>query len=134
MAGWDVVEVVTSRRVEIVDITAQLTAVCDRAGRRDGVLVAVCGHTTAGLTVNEAEPRLLDDLRAWLERLVPQGDPYAHNSVDDNADAHLRATLLGHSVSVPVEGGRPVLGTWQRILLVELDGPRQRTLRAGVWG
>jgi secondary thiamine-phosphate synthase enzyme len=133
MAGWEVLEVTSSRRVEIVDVTPQLTAVCGRAPRRDGLLIAVCGHTTAGLIVNEAESRLLEDLQGALERLVPQGQAYAHNAVDDNADAHLRAILLGHSVCVPVESGRPVLGTWQRILLVELDGPRRRTVRAGVW-
>lgn len=133
MAEWEVLEVPSSRRIEIVDVTPPLTALCARAPRRDGLLVAVCGHTTAGLIVNEAEPKLLHDLRAWLERLAPQGEPYAHNTVDDNADAHLRAILLGHSVCVPVEGGRLVLGTWQRILLVELDGPRRRTVRAGVW-
>ena len=133
MPEWKALEVSSSRRVEIVDVTPQLTALCDRAPHRDGLLVAVCSHTTAGLIVNEAEPKLLNDLRVWLERLVPQREPYAHNTVDDNADAHLRAILLGHSVCVPVEDGRPVLGTWQRILLVELDGPRRRTVRAGVW-
>jgi secondary thiamine-phosphate synthase enzyme len=118
--------------VEIIDVTPQAAALCERVSSRDGFLVIVCAHTTAGVIVNEAEPHLLDDLRAWLERAVPQSGPYAHNRIDDNADAHLRAILLGHSVCLPVEGGRPVLGTWQRILLVELDGPRRRTLRVGV--
>lgn len=134
MSRWEAFEVATSQRVEIKDVTPELTAICERAARQDGVLVVVCGHTTAGLTVNEAEPKLLGDLQRSLERLVPRGDAYAHNTMDDNADAHLRAVLLGHSVCVPVEGGRPVLGTWQRVLLIELDGPRRRTLRAGVWG
>jgi secondary thiamine-phosphate synthase enzyme len=132
MAAWQTLEVASSRRVEVIDLTPQLAALC-RAAARDGVLVAFCAHTTAGLVVNEAEARLLDDLQAWLERLVPQRGSYAHNTVDDNADAHLRAIMLGHSVCVPVEGGRLVLGTWQRILFLELDGPRRRTVRAGVW-
>lgn len=133
MPEWQTVEVASSHRVEIVDITAQLAAVCGRAPHRDGLLVAFCVHTTAGLMVNEAEPKLLADLRAWLERAVPQRGAYAHNTIDDNADAHLRSILLGHSVCIPVEGGRPALGTWQRIMLVELDGPRHRTVRARVW-
>lgn len=134
MAGWEVLEVATTKRVEIKDITAEVTAVCARAAQRDGLLVVVCSHATAGLTLNEGEPKLWADLTALLERLIPQHEAYSHNRADDNADAHLRAMLLGHSVCVPVEGGRPLLGTWQRILLVELDGPRRRTLRAGVWG
>jgi len=129
---WERLDVSSSRRVEIIDVTPQVTAVCERASARDGLLVIVCTHTTAGLIVNEAEPHLLEDLRAWLERTVPQGGPYAHNRIDDNADAHLRAILLGHSITLPIENGRPVLGTWQRILMVELDGPRRRTLRVGV--
>lgn len=134
MAAWQTVEVASSRRVDIIDLTPQLAALCARAGTREGVLVAFCAHTTAGMLLTEAEPRLLDDLRAWLERLAPQRAAYAHNTIDDNADAHLRAILLGHSVCVPVEDGRPALGTWQRILFVDLDGPRRRTVRAGVWG
>jgi len=70
----------------------------------------------------------------WLERAVPREAPYAHNRVDDNADAHLRAILVGHSVTVAVEGGALRLGPWQRVLLVELDGPRTRRLRVGVVG
>jgi len=134
MAAWQTLDVASSRRVDIIDLTPQLTALCARAGAREGVLVAFCAHTTAGMLLTEAEPRLLDDLRAWLERLAPQRVAYAHNTIDDNADAHLRAILLGHSVCVPVEDGRPALGTWQRILFVDLDGPRHRTVRAGVWG
>lgn len=130
---WQRLDVSSSHRVDTIDITPEVTAVCERASVRDGLLVIVCTHTTAGLIVNEAESHLLDDLRAWLERAVPKAGPYAHNRIDDNADAHLRAILLGHSVCLAVEGGRPVLGTWQRILMVELDGPRRRTLQVGVW-
>jgi secondary thiamine-phosphate synthase enzyme len=130
---WQRLDVSSSRRVDIIDVTPQVIAVCERTSARDGLLVVVCPHTTAGLIVNEGEPQLLDDLRAWLEHAVPEQGAYAHNRIDDNADAHLRAMLLGASVCLPLEGGRPGLGTWQRILLVELDGPRRRTLRVGVW-
>jgi secondary thiamine-phosphate synthase enzyme len=79
--------------------------------------------------VNEHERRLLADLERALERLVPRDDGYDHDAVDDNADAHLRATLLGEHVSVPVEAGELALGTWQSVLLVDCDGPRTRSLR-----
>ncbi|HXF81756.1 MAG TPA: secondary thiamine-phosphate synthase enzyme YjbQ [bacterium] len=129
---WQTLELATSRRVQVLDVTAAVDELCRRSDVRDGLLVVCCEHTTAALCLNEAEPRLLADLEAWLERLVPRGAGYAHDRVDDNADAHLRALLLGHSVVLPVEGGRLRLGAWQRILFVELDGPRARRLRVGV--
>ena len=131
---WQSLELSTDRRIQILDVTARVAEMCRRAGVRDGLAVIVCEHTTAGVCVNEAEPSLLADLEAWLERLVPRAAAYAHNRIDDNADAHLRAILLGHSVAVPVEGSAPVLGTWQRVLFVELDGPRTRRLRVAVVG
>jgi len=131
---WQVLELSSTERVEIIDVTERLPRVCREAGVRDGFAVVICEHTTAAVCVNEAEPSLLADLQAALERLVPREAGYAHNRIDDNADAHLRATLVGHSVTVAVQGGAPVLGTWQRVLFVELDGPRRRRLRVGVEG
>ncbi len=120
---WRTVSVRTRARVQIVDITDRVAEACPADA--SGLAVVVCPHTTAGVCVNEAEPHLLADLERWLERLAPADAAYAHNRVDDNADAHLRAILLGHCVCVPLQGGLR-LGRWQRILLVELDGPRQR--------
>ena len=84
-------------------------------------------HTTAGVAVNEAERRLLDDVETFLGGVVAD-DGWAHDSLDDNADAHLRALLIGASETVPVSGGSLDLGTWQSVLLVECDGPRTRTV------
>jgi secondary thiamine-phosphate synthase enzyme len=89
-------------------------------------------HTTAGVIVQEPESRLLGDVETFLRELVPDRDDYAHDAIDDNADSHLRATLLGESVSVPVEDGKLALGRWQSIQLVECDGPRSRTVEVVV--
>jgi len=121
------VQVRTTDRVDVVDVTSAVAeSVPDDVDR--GVCTVFVRHTTAGLVVNEAESRLLADLERALERLVPREEAYDHNAIDDNADAHVRAMLLGESVSVPVEDGALALGTWQSVLLVEGDGPRTRSL------
>ena len=124
-------EVSTNERLDVVDVTEQVTdAIPDNA--KSGVCHVFVEHTTAGVVVNEHERRLLKDVEEFLERLAPTGDGYAHDAIDDNADAHLRAMLLGESVSVPVRDGRLALGTWQSIMLVDCDGPRTRRLSVTV--
>ncbi|MFC7135812.1 secondary thiamine-phosphate synthase enzyme YjbQ [Halobaculum litoreum] len=93
-----------------------------------GTCTVFCEHTTAGLVVNEAERRLLGDAEAFVEGLAPEGG-WAHDDLDGNAASHLRALLLGTSVTVPVADGDLALGRWQSVLLVECDGPRTRTVR-----
>lgn len=90
-------------------------------------------HTTAALTVNEAESNLLTDVESFLEEAVDDGG-WAHDSLDGNGDSHLRAMLVGPSVTVPVAGGALDLGTWQSVLLVECDGPRSRRVSVHVDG
>jgi secondary thiamine-phosphate synthase enzyme len=120
-------QVDTSERVAVVDVTDDVAdAVPD--GFERGVCVAAVPHTTAGVTVNEHEARLVADLERLLGRLVPRGDDYTHDAIDDNADAHLRAILVGTSVTVPVADGELALGPWQSVLFVEGDGPRTRGL------
>jgi secondary thiamine-phosphate synthase enzyme len=121
------VRIQTDERVEVLDVTGEVS----RAVPEDvteGVCTVFVPHTTAGVVVNEAEHRLLSDVERALERLVPRGERYDHDAIDDNADAHLRTMLLGESVSVPIEDGELALGTWQSILFVECDGPRTRRL------
>lgn len=121
------IRVETDERVEIRDVTADVSgAIPDDVS--EGVCTVFVPHTTAGVVVNESEGRLVADVERVLESLVPRGDGYEHDSIDDNGDAHLRAMLLGTSVSIPVENGSPALGTWQSILFVECDGPRSRSL------
>jgi secondary thiamine-phosphate synthase enzyme len=120
-------EVSTGARVDVVDVTDRVREAVPNDCER-GVCTVFVPHTTAGVAVNEHEQGLLEDLEGALESLVPEGDGYAHDRVDDNADAHLRATLLGESASIPVRDGSLALGTWQSVLFVECDGPRTRTL------
>lgn len=116
----------TEQREELRDITP---AVQERLPDMDnGLCHLFVQHTTAGLTINEAETNLMGDMEAFLESLAPQGDGYDHDRIDNNADAHLRSMLLGSSVSVPIVGGDLDLGTWQQILFFEGDGPRTRTV------
>jgi len=119
------IEVSTDERVTTVELTDQVeAAVPDTA---TGTCTVFVEHTTAGLSINEAEPRLREDIERALTELVPESG-WAHDEIDDNADAHLRSMLLGRSVTVPVTDGSLDLGTWQSILLVECDGPRTRTV------
>ena len=94
---------------------------------RDGTVTVFVRHTTAGIVVNEAEPRLLEDVEQFVASLAPD-DGWRHDELDGNADSHLRALLLGQHVTVPVSDGDLDLGRWQSVLLVECDGPRTRSI------
>jgi secondary thiamine-phosphate synthase enzyme len=116
------IEVRSGARREMIDITSKVAAAVEGAG--DGLCHVFVPHTTAAVVINEhADPDVASDLTAAYEAMVPQ-IRFAH--AEGNSDAHLMATLLGSSVTVPVEGGRLRLGTWQGIFFVELDGPRSR--------
>ncbi len=119
----------TSRKFEIVDITGDVQRLVWKSGITEGIVVVFTRHTTTGLLINENENGLLLDIKEKMEELIPEGAGYAHDRIDSNAHSHLRAgLLLNPEVIVPVEEGELVLGTWQRILFVELDGPRRRKL------
>lgn len=121
-------DVTTDARVDIVDLTDRVEASIPMDVDA-GICTISVRHTTAGLIVNEAEAGLLEDIQHWLETVVDLTEAYRHDRIDDNAAAHLRSILLGASVAVPVTAGSLDLGTWQRILLVESDGPRTRTVQ-----
>lgn len=127
------IEVATTERVEIVDVTADVADALS-AEVDEGICSVFVPHTTAGVVINENERRLLGDLQSALDRLAPVEEGYEHDAVDDNADAHLRATLLGESASVPVVDGELGLGRWQSVLFVECDGPRTRRVTVTVVG
>ncbi len=121
----------TSDPTDVIDVTGRVDeAVPDDVAA--GVATVFVPHTTAGVVVNEAEGRLLTDLEAFVERLVPADRGYGHDAVDDNAAAHLRATVLGESITIPIADGNLALGTWQSVLFVECDGPRSRRLHVTV--
>ena len=119
----------TSKRFEVIDVTDEIQQWLTSIRAMDGVALISVPHTTAALTVNEAEQGLMQDIvEAAKELFKPEG-PWRHNLIDDNAHAHLTSVFIGFSQCLPVEDGRLSLGTWQRILLVEMDGPRTRTIK-----
>ena len=118
-------EVPTSARTELVDITSQVQEAVARSGVQEGMCHIYVSHTTAGLLINEnADPNVREDILRSLEALVPPEARYRHR--EGNAPAHIKASLMGSSESLVVEGGRLVLGTWQGLFLCEFDGPRRR--------
>lgn len=116
----------TESRLTTVDVTDRIAAAVPD-DLESGTCTAFVEHTTAGLVVQENEPRLRGDLESFLRDLVPD-EGHAHDELDGNADSHLRASLIGPDVTIPVENGELALGTWQSVLLVECDGPRTRTV------
>jgi len=117
----------TRDRVALIDVTALVEKAIVTSGLQEGAALVYCPHTTAGITVNEhADPSVRRDIAMALERLVPSDLPFAH--LEGNSDAHVKASLVGCSVTVPVEGGRLALGTWQGVYFAEFDGPRRRHL------
>ena len=116
----------TGRHTEFVEITDQVQRAVDELGVRDGICTVCVPHTTAGVTINEnADPSVVADMIYALDKAVPWGSPnYQHS--EGNTAAHVKSSLMGHSVQVPVRGGRLQFGAWQGIYFCEFDGPRSR--------
>jgi len=123
----------TRRREELVDITSSVEGAVGKAGISSGICVIYCPHTTAAITVNEgADPSVAEDMVMGLRRLIPLDWGFSH--MEGNSDAHIKASVIGPSETVIVDGGRLVLGTWQRIFFCEFDGPRKREFFVKVQG
>lgn len=117
----------TGGRVEFQDITGTVRDTIKSSGVQSGVCHVFVPHTTAGVTINEhADPSVVDDIVAELDKMVPQHSGYRH--IEGNSPAHIKASLVGSSQTVFIEDGRPVLGTWQGVFFCEFDGPRNRSL------
>ncbi len=114
----------TSRRKELVDITYEVENVVKESGVKNGICTVFVPHATAAIIANEHESGLMQDILRALEELVPPNGKWLHNRIDNNADAHILASIIGPSRTFPIVDGRLVRGTWQNIFLVELDGPR----------
>ena len=115
----------TPKRSEMIDITDEVQAQVARSGQKSGLCLVWVPHTTAGVTVNEnADPSVQRDILAALDRLVPREGDYRHS--EGNSDGHLTSAICGRDVTLIVEGGALVLGTWQGIFLCEFDGARRR--------
>jgi secondary thiamine-phosphate synthase enzyme len=118
---------------ELVDVTSEVQEALRRSGVTDGILVAFVPHTTAGITIQEnADPDVRTDLLLALENHRPARGAYRH--AEGNSDAHVKASLVGSSVTIVVQRGDLLLGTWQGVYLCEFDGPRTRTLHLKVIG
>ncbi len=116
----------STSREQMIDITDRVAAVARDSGG-SGLCHVFVPHTTAAVTINEnADPSVIRDILAKMARLVPPDEDYTH--VEGNSDAHVKASLFGSSVTVPVAAGRLTLGTWQGIYFCEFDGPRTRTV------
>jgi secondary thiamine-phosphate synthase enzyme len=138
MVKTEQIQVETVGNCDVVDITEQVAEALSGSGLLAGVVTLFNIGSTAGLTTTEYEPGLVShDLKAAFERIAPQGGHYAHEQTwhDDNGHSHVRASLLGPSLSVPFVDGRLALGTWQQIVLVDFDTrPRNRTVVCQVIG
>jgi secondary thiamine-phosphate synthase enzyme len=114
---------------QAIDVTDEVRAIVSDSGVRDGLCHVMVLHSTAAIVVNESDdPNIGRDVVTALDRAVPDHAGWLHDRIDDNAHSHIKATLLGPSELVPVRGGELLLGTWQRILLMEFDGPRKRQI------
>ena len=140
----DVVEMRTEERIQFIDVTDLVAERVRRSGIGHGLVCVQSRHTTTAVVVNENEPLLIEDAKRMLERLAPRDALYGHNELhrrrdaapDErrNGDAHCRALLLGSSETLAVADGALQLGRWQRVFLVELDGPRRRMVCVVVLG
>ena len=120
------INVKSSGRDEMIDITAEAQKFVGESGHSEGICVLFTQHTTCGLTVNEnADPDVKSDMLGFLARLIPQYEPHFRH-FEHNSDAHIKSSLVGSSVTVPFSKGRLLLGRWQGIYLCEFDGPRER--------
>ena len=133
-------KVVTDSRVELYNVTDRIVDLVKNSGVKAGFLVLSTLHTTTAVFINEFQAALMEDVKHFLERLANREQGYLHNCEDcsdcerKNAEAHIRALVLGHNVTLPIQEGEINLGQWQSILFAELDGPRERSLTAQVIG
>jgi secondary thiamine-phosphate synthase enzyme len=119
--------ITSNQRNQMIDITDEVQQLVKEEKITDGYLIVYVPHTTAGITINEgADPDVQQDIIETLEKLIPVNASYHHS--EGNSDAHIKASLLGASVTVLVTNGKLVLGTWQHIFFYEGDGPRHRTV------
>jgi len=131
--NWKAIDVSTGSRTQLVDITTRIASELSKTGMKNGTCHMYMPHTTAGLTINEnADPDVARDILSGLARLVPVTGEYRH--AEGNSDAHLKASLVGFSLMVPVIDGHLALGTWQAMYFCEFDGPRDRHVLVGFRG
>jgi secondary thiamine-phosphate synthase enzyme len=125
----------TRQRREMVRITDDVAAIVAKSGVKEGLALVSAMHITAGVYVNDWEDGLIGDLGEWLEELAPSGRDYRHHRTgEDNGDAHLKRTLIGHQVVLPITNGRLDLGPWEQVFYAEFDGRRRKRVIVKVMG
>ena len=125
----------TKTRQEFVRITDQVAAVVTASGIDEGMVLVSAMHITAGVYVNDWEDGLISDFQVWLEKLAPSGLPYRHHQTgEDNADAHLKRTIMGHQVIIPITQRALDLGPWEQVFYAEFDGQRRKRVVVKVMG
>ena len=124
-------EVKTTQRVDLVDITDRLQRIVADSKTNQGICFIFVPHTTAGITINEnADPSVRRDILMMLNKLIPEGAGYSHS--EGNADSHIKSSLLGNSLQIFIQNNKLCLGTWQGVFFAESDGPRRREVWVGI--
>jgi secondary thiamine-phosphate synthase enzyme len=125
----------TKKRQEFIRITDEIAAIVSESGVKDGMALVSAMHITAGVYVNDWEEGLIHDFQEWLEKLAPARPEYRHHQTgEDNADAHLKRTIIGHQVVLPITGGALDLGPWEQVFYAEFDGQRRKRVVVKVMG
>ena len=125
----------TRKKQDFVRITDDVAKAVAESGVKEGMVLVSAMHITAAVYVNDWEDGLIEDFQEWLEKLAPSGRPYRHHQTgEDNADAHLKRTLMGHQVIVPITKGKLDLGPWEQIFYAEFDGQRRKRVVVKVMG
>lgn len=137
------IQVATDEGIALHDLMPDIRDVVRASGIKDGFVTVTSQHTTTAIGINEHEPRLVEDVKVFLTRLIPPADTYLDNDIalrecppdePENAHSHLAAMLLGSSEVIALAGGELVLGRYQSVMLYELDGPRDRSVSVQVYG
>jgi secondary thiamine-phosphate synthase enzyme len=125
----------TKERQEFIRITDEVAGIVTRSAVKEGMVLVSAMHITSSVYVNDWEEGLIHDFQVWLERLAPAGQNYRHHQTgEDNADAHLKRTLMGHQVMIPITKGRLDLGPWEQVFYAEFDGQRKKRVVVKVMG
>ena len=124
----------TKQKRELVRVTDTVEALVKKSGVEEGFALVSAMHITAGIWVNDEESGLKHDVMEWLERLAPAGDYRHHQTGEDNADAHLKRTLMHHQVILPITGGALDLGPWEQVFYAEFDGRRKKRVVVKILG
>ena len=125
----------TAKKQEFIRITDDVASIVKKSGVQEGMALVSAMHITAGVYVNDWEEGLIQDFQAWVEKLAPAGSDYHHHQTgEDNADAHLKRTIMGHQVILPITGGQLDLGPWEQVFYAEFDGRRKKRVVVKVMG